>query len=84
MVWIVEAEYVSDYRVRLTFNDGESGVVDLKDTIFDDPRPIFNELIDIDKFKRFRIAFDTIVWEDGLDLAPEFLYGLLKQALHVT
>ena len=29
---------------------------------------------DIDEFKKVRVAFDTIEWENGLDLDPEFLY----------
>ena len=44
-----------------------------------DHLPIVRELIDIEKFKDFRIKFDTITWSNGLDLAPEFIKGLIKK-----
>ena len=82
MVWIIKAEYVADYKIRVTFNNDESGIIDLKDAICRDNRPIFKELIDTNKFKQFEVDFDTIVWENGLDLAPEYLYDFLKQSQH--
>ena len=45
--------------------------------LFNDHRKIFQELKDLNKFKKFKIEFDTLSWENGLDLAPEFLYDLL-------
>ena len=84
MVWIKEAEYVEDYKIYVTFNSGESGTIDLKEVICNDKRPVFKELVDIAKFKRFKTDFDTVVWENGLDLAPEFLYSLLVHSEHVV
>ena len=34
----------------------------------------FADLKDMNEFKKVRISFDTIEWENGLDLDPEFLY----------
>jgi hypothetical protein len=65
-----------DYRIRVEFNDGTKGVVDLQETIFNDSRPIFAALREKELFRRFRVEMDTAVWENGLDLAPEFLYDL--------
>ena len=83
MVWIVKAKYVEDYKIHVRFNNDESGIIDLKETICRDKRPIFKELIDTNKFRQFKVDFDTIVWENGLDLAPEYLYDFLKQSQHV-
>ena len=80
MVWILNAEYVEDYKIHVTFNNDESGIIDLKEVILNDKRPIFRELSDANKFRQFKVDFDTIVWENGLDLAPEFLYDFLKQS----
>ena len=82
MVWISDAKYVADYQIHVTFNTGESGTVDLKDVILSDPRAIFRELEDLDEFKKFKVDLDTIVWDNGLDVAPEFLYDSLKQSQH--
>jgi hypothetical protein len=84
MVWIKKAEYVEDYKIYVTFNSGESGAIDLKEVICNDKRPIFAELVDITKFRQFEVDFDTIVWENGLDLAPEFLYSFLVHSEHVV
>jgi hypothetical protein len=77
MVWITEATHVGDYQIRLRFNDGAEGVADLRETFFSDERAIFVELRDREAFGRFRVAMDTVVWENGLDLAPEFLRELV-------
>jgi hypothetical protein len=84
MVWIKEADYIEDYKISVTFNDDESGIIDLKEVIFNDKRPIFKELVDIAKFRQFEVDFDTIVWRNGLDLAPEFLYDFLMQSQHAV
>jgi len=84
MVWIEEAEYIEDYKIHVTFNNGESGIIDLKDVVHNDKRPILRQLVDIAKFRQFRVDFDTVVWENGLDLAPEFLYSFLKQSQHAV
>ena len=34
----------------------------------------FQELVSVETFKRVKVAFDTIEWENGLDLDPEYLY----------
>ena len=78
MIEISKAKQVGDYQIELVFNNNKKGVVDLKNTIFTDTRDIFKELKDLDKFKKFKIEFDTLSWENGLDLAPEFLYDLLN------
>jgi hypothetical protein len=68
-----EAAYAGGYRIRLRFNDGAEGVVDLGDCLDGD---VFETLKDVAMFKRFRVDPDieTIVWENGADMAPEFLY----------
>ncbi len=81
MIWVTDAKYLGEHRVVVTFNDGTSGVVDLHDTIFQDARELFRQLRDPEAFSRFRVAMDTIVWENGLDLAPEFLYEAARKAV---
>ena len=78
MIEISKAKQVGDYQIELVFNNKKRGVVDLKNTIFTDHRDIFKELKDLNKFKKFKIEFDTLSWENGLDLAPEFLYDILN------
>jgi hypothetical protein len=39
---------------------------------------VFKKLRDYEKFKRARIAFDTIEWDEGVDLDPEFIHEKSK------
>jgi len=73
---VVKAEYISDYKVALTFSDGVAKSVDLEQTIFEDHRKVFEPLKDINYFKKFKIIFNTIAWENEADFAPEYLYEL--------
>ena len=70
---IVEGKHVSDFVVRLRFDDGSEGTVDLRDELWG---PIFEPLRDPAYFRRFRVhpELHTIVWENGADFSPEFLY----------
>jgi hypothetical protein len=77
MLWITEAEYEGGFRVRLRFSDGAEGAVDLRETLFSDSRRAFVENRAVESFRRFRLEHDTLVWDNGLDLAPEFLRELL-------
>lgn len=73
---VVSAEYAGDYKIKVTFNDSTSGIADFKDTIFSDHLQIIQELKDLKKFKDFTVEAFTIVWSNGLDLAPEFIKSL--------
>ncbi len=76
---ITKAEYISDYSIKLNFDNGEQGTVDLKATIFNDKRKIIETLRNVDFFKDFSLDSWTLVWKNELDLAPEYLYNLLNK-----
>jgi len=75
MLHIVDAEYLGGFRMRIVFSDGKEGVVDLEEWLEKCPWPSFLPLRDPENFKKFHLDY-TIVWENGLDLAPEFFYYL--------
>jgi len=74
---VIEARYVRDYMVWLRFNDGAEGEVDLRGELEGE---VFGPLRDLKAFKSFKVDAElgTIVWENGADLAPEFLYENMK------
>lgn len=73
MIGILEAKYVSGYRIWLAFNTGESGEVDLTDVV--QAFPAASALKDIEKFKDFSLdEWPTLVWSTGFDLSPEMLF----------
>lgn len=74
---VKEAKYLHDYVIWLKFNDGAIGEVDLKDELYGE---VFESLKDVDRFKAFKVdpELETIVWDNGADLAPEFLHDKMK------
>lgn len=67
------AEYLREYKILVTFDDGKTGVIDLEHELWGE---VFEPLRDVGLFRRFRFdaELDTIVWPTGADLAPEYLY----------
>ncbi|MFQ5610312.1 MAG: DUF2442 domain-containing protein [Woeseiaceae bacterium] len=57
---LTSAEYVEGYRLKLKFDDGREGVLDLEDQLWGD---VFEPLRDLEQFKDFRLDEDlrTIV-----------------------
>ena len=55
----------------------QEGEVDLRDEL---DGKVFEPLKDLDQFRRFRVDPDmqTVAWENGADMAPEFLYKKMK------
>ncbi|WP_374342440.1 DUF2442 domain-containing protein [Azonexus sp.] len=66
------------YRLRLSFNNGELGEVDLSEELEGE---VFEPLLDAAVFATARQdpIMKTVVWNNGADLAPEFLLDLLHR-----
>jgi hypothetical protein len=62
-------------QLRLTFSDGAVKDVDLAPYL---DGKIFAPLKDRDYFRTVQVNpdLDTIVWDNGADFAPEFLYEI--------
>ena len=71
------AEYRQDFRLWLRFADGVEGEVDLQGELWGE---VFEPLQDKSKFAGFVLdqELGTIVWPNGADFAPEFLYEKLR------
>lgn len=66
-------DYVKDYELFVTFNNGDRKKVDLKPYLTGE---VFGELLDRNKFIQYGLNRVTIEWANGADLAPEFLYEI--------
>ncbi|MEQ5767269.1 DUF2442 domain-containing protein [Halomonas sp. H33-56] len=62
---------IDDYRLSIHFDNGENGVLDMKPYL---DFGVFQKLKDRKAFDRVRVSFDTIEWDSGIDLDPEFVY----------
>jgi len=70
---ITSVEPLPDYRLRLTFADGEEHVVELGDVV---GRGMYTPLRDPDYFARVRLDEEagTVVWPNGADFDPAILH----------
>jgi len=70
---VKEAKYVQGFSIHLRFSDGVEGTVDLVEELQGE---VFEPLNDPDYFRQFSVhpELHTIVWPNGADFAPEFLY----------
>ena len=62
----------ADYVLTVIFDNGESGLLDMKGVL---DFGVFNRIRDPDAFRLVRVSFDTIAWDSGVDLDPEYVYA---------
>lgn len=74
---IVEAQYRKDYRIWVRFADQVEGEVDLEGELWGD---VFAPLKNRTEFAKLHLdeELGTVVWPNGADFAPEFLYTKLR------
>ena len=72
---VTKATPNEDFTLVIVFENGEEGVLDMKPYL---GFGSFQRIRDYDRFRRVHVAFDTVEWEDGVDLDPEFVYAKSK------
>ena len=72
-IFVRNAKYLEDYKIEVEFSDGKKGIVDLSDELYG---KVFEPLKDKKLFSKIKVDKDleTVTWENGADLAPEYLY----------
>lgn len=77
MHWVKNATYQNDYKIAIQFEDYTTKLIDLKDCL---DKGIFIPLQELTNFIKFKVNndTDTIEWENGADLSPDFLYEMGK------
>jgi hypothetical protein len=76
---VIDARHAGGYRVWLRFQDDLTGEIDLQSELWG---PVFEPLKDVREFAKLRAdpELQTLAWENGADLAPEYLYERVLQA----
>jgi hypothetical protein len=72
---ITNVKALKDYKLLLKFENDEERIFDITPYL---EIGKFQELKDEQLFKTVRVSFDTIEWDNGLDLDPELLYEKSK------
>jgi hypothetical protein len=83
MHFVRRATYAGEYRLLVVFENGGERLVDLKPHL---DGPIFEPLKDPAYFSGFRVNedIDTVVWENGADFSPDFLYEIGRPVSEAT
>lgn len=69
---VTEVSVLEDYRLALTFDNGENGVVDLGIHV---GKGVFSAWSDRACFEAVRIGeYGELVWEEDIELCPDALY----------
>jgi hypothetical protein len=61
---ISSAKYLSDYVIRLKFNDGAEKVVDFKPFLYKSIHPSIKKYLDEEKFSTFSLKDGNLNWND--------------------
>ena len=73
MMHVRAVEHEGQYRLKLSFSDGTSGVADLADSL---EGPALKALKNESLFAKAYVDAGTVCWPGNLDLAAEYLYAL--------
>jgi DUF971 family protein len=68
---IVAVTPTDDYKLKLTFDNGECGIYDCSHLL---SFGVFQELQDKIYFKQVRVLDGTVVWLHEQDICPDTLY----------
>ncbi len=79
MIKLIEAHYLDDFRVALTFSDGREGVFLGRD-LLQRSGPLLVALHEEAYFKRVFIDAGALCWPNGLELSPQRLYDTCRAA----
>ena len=73
---VVEAQYVEDYKLKITFADSHCVIVDFEPFFLKNPSPVYEEYHNLSRFKEFKLENGNVVWGDSWDLImnPKNLY----------
>ena len=67
----VEVKTLEDYKLYITFSNGKKGIFDASNLLNDKYyEPLKNKAF----FNMARIECNTVVWNDNIDISPEYLY----------
>ena len=80
IVHVTAVDVIGDHRLRLAFEDGAEGEVDLSGCAW---RGVFEPLASPAFFRQVQLdsKLGTIVWPNGADIAPETLHEWVSSGI---
>jgi hypothetical protein len=76
---VVEVEALPGFRLRVRFNDGISGVVEMAKFVTSGAAGVFAPLRDEKLFRQAKVYLGAVSWPGDLDLAPDAMHLAIKE-----
>jgi hypothetical protein len=76
---VAEAEALPGLQLRVRFNDGTAGIVEMAAFINSDMAGVFTALRDEKLFRQVRVTLGAVTWPGDLDLAPDAMHRAIKE-----
>jgi len=76
---ITKVEALPGFRLRVRFNDGSEGTVEMAELVNSKAAGVFAALRDENTFRQARIVLGAVTWPGDLDLAPDTMHRAIKK-----
>ena len=61
---IEKADYIKDYKIKLVFSDKKEWIINFQPFLEHARNPMTRKFLDINEFKKFKIEYGDLVWND--------------------
>ena len=75
---VAHLDVMPGYRLRVRFNDGTEGIVNLAGFLHSESAGVFAPLCNEHVFRQVRVALGAVTWPGDLDLAPDAMHREIK------
>ncbi len=76
---VAGVEALPGFRLRVRFNDGTVGVVEMARFLNSEAAGVFAQLRNEKLFRQVKVHLGAVTWPGELDLAPDAMHRALKQ-----
>jgi Protein of unknown function (DUF2442) len=76
---VAEVEALPGFRLRVRFNDGTEGEVEMARFIESADAGVFAALRDETLFRQAKLVLGAVTWPGELDLAPDAMHRAIKE-----
>lgn len=74
---VTNVEAIPEFRLRVTFADGSTGMVDMAGLLHSPKAGVFAALLDTSLFGQVTIEHGAVTWPGELDLAPDAMHDAI-------
>jgi Protein of unknown function (DUF2442) len=77
---VADVEALPGFRLRVRFNDGTEGAVEMAEFIASAGAGVFATLRDEKLFRQATVILGAVTWPGELDLAPDAMHRAIKES----